>query len=131
MVRNMFWTKYGNVKVKVDGILFDSEAERDYYLLNILPLKQAGLVKNIKVHPSYLLQPGFEKYGRKIRKITYKADFEYLEKDEKGKWRKIVVDVKGHQTAVFKLKRKLFDRAFPNLPLKVVKHIKGGIFIEI
>ncbi len=122
--------KYRNEKAEADGILFDSKAERDYYLLYILPLMQKKKIENVKVHPTYLLQEGFTKYGHKIRKITYKADFEFSIKSGR-KWKKVVVDVKGYQTTVVKLKRKLFDFKYPDVELKVVRQVRGGIFIEV
>jgi len=44
--------------------------------------------------------------GRSVRQIAYEADFEYID-SETG--RRVIEDVKGVQTAVFKLKRKLVE----------------------
>lgn len=112
--------KYGNQKVEANGILFDSKAERDYYLLFILPRIQSGEITSVKIHPKYVLQPAFEKNGKKYRAITYSADFEVQYKDG----RKEVIDVKGVETQVFKLKKKLFEFLYKDLHLVVVKRGK-------
>ncbi len=109
--------KYNNKKVEANGILFDSKAERDYYLLCILPLLQSGEVTSVKIHPKYVLLPTFENNGRKYRAITYSADFEITYKDGK----KEVIDVKGVKTKVFMLKKKMFEYKYKNLHLKVVR----------
>ena len=49
-------------------------------------------------------------------KIEYVADFKYI---ENGK--KIVEDVKGMQTDVFKLKHKIFEKVYPDLELRIIK----------
>ena len=110
--------KYNNKKVEADGILFDSKAERDYYLLCILPRIQSGEIKSVKFHPKYVLLPAFEKNSRKYRAITYSADFEVLYRDG----RKEVIDVKGVETKVFMLKKKLFEHKYKKLQLKIVRN---------
>ena len=55
--------------------------------------------------------------GSRISKVTYIADFEYI--NETGET--IVEDVKGVETAVFRLKRNLFLRLYPHLRLVIVK----------
>ena len=114
-----YWTryKYGNQKVEANGILFDSKAERDYYLLYILPLVQSGEVKSVKIHPKYVLLPSFKKNGKTYRSVTYSADFELTYKDGKVE----VIDVKGVETQVFALKKKWFEFKYKNLHLKIVK----------
>jgi len=112
--------KYNNKKVEVNGILFDSKAERDYYLLCILPLIQSGEIKSVKFHPKYVLLPAFKKNGRKYRAITYFADFEVVYRNGKRE----VIDVKGVKTKVFMLKRKLFEHKYKKLHLKVVRRNK-------
>lgn len=49
------------------------------------------------------LQPGFEFEGKKIRKISYRADFKILADPDRVLW----VDMKGFETPEFKLKWKL------------------------
>ena len=69
-------------------------------------LEKAGVISCLEVHPCYQLQEGYPhpETGKRVRPIYYEADFEYI---EEGKT--VIEDVKGRETAVFKLKRKLFE----------------------
>lgn len=108
--------KYKNKKVMVDGIQFDSKKEADYYC-RLKLLKKAGEIKDFGLQPKYELQPAFEKNGEKFRPIIYIADFIITNNDGTTD----VVDIKGLETQVFKIKRKLFEYKYPDLNLKVVK----------
>lgn len=108
--------KYKNRKVIVDGIQFDSQKEAEYYC-RLKLLKQAGEIKDFGLQPRYELLPAFEKNGKKYRAITYVADFVIVNNDGTTD----VVDVKGVETQVFKIKRKLFEYKYPDLTLKIVK----------
>ena len=107
--------KYHNKNTVVDGILFDSRREAHRYG-ELKLLEKIGLIRNLKLQPRYLLQEKFthQLTGCKHRAIEYVADFEY---EELGK--KIVEDVKGMQTDMFKLKAKLFDYKYPDLTLLI------------
>ena len=94
--------KYRNIKVKVDGITFDSKAEALRYK-QLLLMQKANYINDLKLQPRFLLQKSFKKNGKTYRKIEYVADFMY---QENGKT--IVEDVKGMETKEFKIKRKLF-----------------------
>ena len=108
-------SKYGNKKVLIDGIKFDSMAEgRRYKELKLM--QRAGIIKELELQPRFLLQESFKKNGKTYRKIEYSADFRYI---ENGKI--IVEDVKGKETEVFKLKHKLFEYKYKDLELKLVK----------
>jgi len=98
----------------VDGIRFDSQAEARRYA-QLKALQAAGAISGLKVHPKYLLQPGFTHGKTTERAITYEGDFEYREAGAV-----IVEDVKGMETDVFKLKRKLFIYNYPHFTLRVV-----------
>lgn len=90
--------KYGAKRTVVDGILFDSKAEGSYYTM-LKMREKAGEVSAVE------LQRPFSLLGPKGELIcTYKADFCFW--DHKAD-RFRVVDVKGVETAVFKLKRKM------------------------
>ena len=100
-------SKYRNVRVEVDGIMFDSKAEaRRYNELKLM--KQAGEIKGFGLQPSFLL-------GKKIR---YRPDFIVCGKNGKV-W---VEDVKGMETQAFKLKKKLWDECYKWLKLRIVKY---------
>jgi len=106
--------KFGNRKVTIDGITFDSVAESKYYT-QLKWLKQAKQIKGFKLQPRFLLQPAFKKHGRTIRKIEYVADFEIHNLDGSVE----IIDVKGKETREFLLKKKLYEKLY-DLPLKVV-----------
>lgn len=107
--------KYHNKKVQVDMYVFDSIAEsRRYKELKLL--EQAGEISKLELQPRFLLQEGFKKNGKTFRKIEYIADFQYI---ENGKL--VIEDVKGKETEVFKLKRKLFEHEYPDYELKLIK----------
>lgn len=120
-------SKYNNKKVVCDGITFDSKAERDYYLY-LLDLKQRGIVTDVQLQPSFLLQEKFRKNGKLYREITYKADFEATYADGHVE----IVDVKGMVTKDFAIKQKLFEYKYPELRLLLMVHseIDGG-WIEL
>ncbi|MDU5970534.1 MAG: DUF1064 domain-containing protein [Finegoldia magna] len=96
--------KYNAKKTVVDGIEFDSIREADRYC-ELKLLEKAKEIRNLELQPRFLLQDKFkDKMGTTHRKIEYVADFMYIDKDDK----KIVEDVKGMMTDVYKLKKKLF-----------------------
>jgi len=112
--------KYHNRPAVYDGIHFDSLAECRRYQ-ELKQLEYVGDIANLRVHPVYEIQPAFRRGGKGERKITYEADFEYAE-DGKA----VVEDVKGGsgtQTAVFKLKRKLFLYKYPEIELRIVEKV--------
>ena len=111
-------SKYNNRKTVVDGITFDSKKEADYYCALKL-LKQSGEIRDFGLQPKYELQPAFEKNGKKYRPITYVADFVIVNNDGTTE----VVDVKGVETQVFKIKKKMFEYQYPELELKIVKEV--------
>ena len=106
--------KYNAKKVKVDGISFDSKKEANRYF-ELKMLERAGKIKELKLQPKFLLQDGFERDGKKYRAIFYIADFEYI-KDGK----RIVEDVKGVRTDVYKLKKKMFLKKYPQVEFKEI-----------
>lgn len=99
-------TKYNNVKCEANNIKFDSQKERDYYLM-LLDLLKAGEITDLRLQVRINLQEGFTTpEGKRVRAVDYIADFTYI--DREGK--KHIVDVKGGnatKTAVYKLKKKL------------------------
>jgi len=117
-------SKYGNKKVKIDGLTFDSKAEALFY--SELKIRQkTGEILFFRVQPRYRLLDGFEKDGKRHRPIDYIADFEIHHKDGSIE----VVDVKGFKTEVFKIKEKMFNKKYPH-KLTLVKY-KNGRFVEV
>ena len=108
-------SKYRNKKTQIGMYVFDSIAESKRYK-ELALLEKAGQIKGLKLQPKFLLQEGFKKNGKTYRKIEYIADFMYI---ENGKV--IIEDVKGIETDVFKLKRKMFEYKYPGFELRIVK----------
>jgi len=112
-------SKYNANRVRVDGILFDSQLEADYYSDLKLQLK-TGMIRGFCRQPEFVLQEGFGD----MRPITYKPDFIVFHND--GNYE--IVDTKGFETQEFKRTRKLFKARFPGLELKIIKRgdLTGG-----
>jgi len=104
--------KYNNKRVRVDGILFDSQKEADYYSELKLQLR-AGVIKGFCRQPEFILVDGFADK----KPVIYKADFIVFKQDGTAE----IIDVKGMETEIFKLKKKQFEDKFPGLELKTVK----------
>lgn len=101
-------TKYGNRKVSVDGYTFDSQAEAKRY--KQLALAQlAGSIENLTLQPQFKLLASFvNSQGKRVRGITYIADFTYVENGIS-----IVEDVKGKRTKDYIIKSKFFQHLYP------------------
>lgn len=107
--------KYHNQWVFSDGKWFASKKEENrYYELKLL--EKTGVIKYLETQPKFLLQPKFKKKGKTYREIAYIADFSYVENNNL-----VVEDVKGVETEVFKLKRKMFEYRYPEYELKIIK----------
>lgn len=118
--------KYNNKKVTIDGIKFDSKVESQYYL-HLKELKEKGLIKDFELQPTFTLQESFKKRGLLFRAITYKADFHVWLLDGTDH----VIDIKGMETADFKIKKKMFEKRYPQeLKLITYSKIDGG-WIEL
>lgn len=105
--------KYGNKKVIIDGIVFDSKKEAMRWKALSL-LEKAGAIQNLTRQVKFVLIPAQREpgtmgkrggliQGKLIEKeCSYKADFFYMENGVP-----VVEDVKGYRTEVYKIKRKL------------------------
>ena len=96
-------SKYGNKRVRFEGMTFDSEGEFHRYL-DLLMLQRAGIITDLSRQVKFVLIPSQkDENGKTIeRECSYVADFTYRENGEF-----IVEDYKGHKTDVYKLKKKL------------------------
>ena len=104
--------KYNAKKTKIDGITFDSKKEARRYTV-LKSLQKAGKITNLKLQVPFELLPTTKYKGETIRKTVYKADFTYTINGED-----IVEDVKGVETSVFRLKRKLLLMKYPDINFK-------------
>lgn len=100
-------SKYFNKSVVRYWIKFASTSEADYYDYLV-----AQWVKELKVHPPYILMPAFTYHWKNILKTGIVADFSYI-KD----WKEIVIDIKWEPTETALLKRKMFMYLYPDKEL--------------
>lgn len=100
----MKYNKYGNKKITIDNIVFDSKKEARRYQ-QLKSMEKAGLITNLALQPKFVLQDAFVYKNRTYRKIEYIADFSYVRVEDDIL---VVEDVKGLKTDVFKLKEKMF-----------------------
>ena len=97
-------SKYKAKKTIVDGMKFDSMKEAQRYR-ELKFLEKAGAIKGLQRQVKFVLIPKqVDKRTKKTleRELSYYADFVYYMHGER-----IVEDVKGYKTDVYKLKRKL------------------------
>ena len=98
-------SKYNNVKTEIDGLTFDSKAESARYV-ELKNLKEIGVIKGFACQVTFRLSVA-----------SYRADF--LVMDKAGTvWAE---DVKGVETAVFKMKKKLWEKEYPWIELRIIK----------
>jgi hypothetical protein len=93
--------KYGNKKVIIDDISFDSKLEAAHYKI----LKEHPNVEIVELQPKYVLQEKFKYYDETIRKITYKPDFKFWFNDELH-----ILDSKGMKTQQGTMREKMFKK---------------------
>lgn len=109
-------SKYGNKKVVVDGIKFDSLLEANRWQ-ELKLLQRAKQIQNLDRQVRFELQPSYKKNNKTIKAINYVADFVYY---DLNKQKMIVEDTKGFKTDVYKLKKKIFEYVFPDLEITVI-----------
>ncbi len=97
-------SKYNAQRTNVDGITFDSKKEAVRYI-ELKLLEKAGKIKQLKLQPDFKLLDSFEYENKKIRGISYVADFQYIDMESGIE---VVEDVKGVKTQVYNIKKKLF-----------------------
>ena len=107
--------KYNNKITEVDGKKFASKKEANYYQELCLRVK-ANDIDSFELQPKFLLQEGFTKNGIKYKPIYYVADFTINHNN--GSWQ--VVDCKGKKTQVYGIKKKLFEKLYPDLTITEV-----------
>jgi hypothetical protein len=95
--------KYHNKKVVIGDIVFDSKKEAARWF-ELLILQQAGQILGLELKPRFKLTAG----------IIYIPDFCYIENSTN-----IAEDVKGCRTAVFNLKKRLFEHCYPDWTLRL------------
>lgn len=111
-------SKYGALKTEVDGYIFDSVMEARFYIY-LLFMVQDKKIKSFEMQTPYELQEKYKDLHTKkvVRAITYISDFVITNLDEST----VVIDVKGRETADFKLKKKMFGYKYRDLILMCVQ----------
>ena len=103
-------SKYNSRKTVIDDITFDSKKEAKRYV-ELKKKQDEGKITDLRLQVPFELVPSFtieiDGKKRKRRNIRYIADFTYYENGQK-----VVEDVKGRKTEIYKLKKKLFEYKF-------------------
>ena len=94
--RNKRGAKYGNKRVKINGIAYDSRGEADYEKTVLDPLRAKGEL-------TYKRQVTFSFVVNGVKVCSYRADWVVTWKDG----RREIWDFKGYETSEFKIKKKL------------------------
>lgn len=95
--------KFNNTPTWVDGRRFDSKKEAEYYIKR---LKDAHLISDVK------FQERFDIIMMGVKCAYYKADFSFNDWSAEYKGKRRIVDVKGIDTSLSKLKRKLVEAQY-------------------
>lgn len=122
-------SKYGNSKVSIDGISFDSKREGNVYL-RLKDLQSRGRISDLQIHPKWELQPKLtETYVKHLKTkdkecertvllpITYEADFAFY---HNGKY--IVLDVK--------ISKSLLPKEY-QIKKKMMRYVHGITLTEV
>lgn len=95
----------------------DSKAECERYK-NLKLMERARVISDLIIKPVFMLQEKFRDSEGCLRlAIKYEADFAYYD-HELGIW--VIEEVKGHKTASYNIKKKLF--------LKVLKDNRDPVY---
>lgn len=122
-------SKYGNSKVSIDGISFDSKREGNVYL-RLKELQSRGCISDLRIHPRWELQPKLtETYVKHLKTkdkecertvllpITYEADFAFY---HNGKY--VVLDVK--------ISKSLLPKEY-QIKKKMMRYVHGITLTEV
>lgn len=114
--------KYGNEKAfrkMPNGQLFRFDSQKELRRYDeLMVMQRAGEIKDLRLQVQFTLQESYTTSdGDKIRAMHYIADFVYKRKtkpDQNGQiyWLETVEDVKGVQTDVYKMKKKMMQDKF-------------------
>jgi len=103
--------KYGAKKTIIDGITFASKTEAEYYAL-LKWEEKAGAIKILDLQPKVYLTRS---------RILYKPDFKIFDTNAREE---IFIEIKGHETPVWRIKRKLWFN-YGCGTLRIIKKIRG------
>ena len=104
-------SKYRNQRTKIDGVLFDSKKEAEYYsYLRMMLLAHEIIAFNRQVE--FILQEGHDA----VKPITYIADFLVIDKQRHP----FYIDVKGMKTDTYKMKKKMLLAKYNGIDFREV-----------
>jgi len=108
-------------KRTLNGHEFSSDLEFRYYKY-LLDLQTQGKVKNIELQPKYILQEKYKRKsdGKSILAIYYISDFRITYSDDSVQ----VVDTKGDPDNMAILKRKIFEKLYPDVDFHWIAYSK-------
>ena len=111
--------KYHNKKIKTEDGTFDSKYEYEEWC-RLKLLERGGVIRNLMRQVPYVLIPTIRTTAGTLKQITYYADFVY---EENG----IVcmVDTKGYETEVFKIKKRLLINQYVTEQRVFIERKKG------
>lgn len=112
-------SKYGARPTFVDGIRFASMAEATHYA-ELKLLLRAGKIVDLVLQPRYPLTVNGIEVG------TYIADFGYTITEPRAAQSAVVVDVKGFDTPVSRLKRKIAEAIY-GIHITIIRGGSNGI----
>jgi len=104
-------TKYRAIKTQLDGITFDSKREASRYA-ELKMMQAQAVIERLELQPVLPISIN----GRPVCK--YKGDFRYF---CRARNRHVLEDVKGFETPVFRLKKKLVEALYYPVKIEVIK----------
>ena len=106
--------KYHAQPVTISGHRFDSTLEARHFQSLQIAAEQ-GWITDLELQPRFVLQEKLRlPSGRTQRAIIFKGDFRF-----KQEGRDIVVDSKGFNTPMARIKHKLFRLKYPEIDLQI------------
>lgn len=116
-------SKYGNHRIEVDGIKYDSKLEYERHQ-QLKMFELAGIISGLRFHD----KQDIVVLGENPR-ITYEPDFFYIDEDGQA----TIEDTKGTNTKEFVVKKKIvlnmMNRGELELRFKIVKKQKGTFVV--
>jgi hypothetical protein len=116
-------SKMRNIKTEVDGMIFDSQKEANYYCELKIQKQQRDIIDFFLQVP-FLLQEGYWKGNEWIKPVWYKADFLVIKfydiSPVKIKVIREIHEVKGRWSDTAKIKRKMFEKRYPEYEMVVI-----------
>lgn len=100
----------------VEGVEFRSTLEATAFQV-LQGWQRAGLIRDLKLQPQFILQNSFRHEGILVRAMTYRADFSFICESHPS-WNRgdqVIIEAKGFRTQPYALRRKLFLARYPTL----------------